>query len=636
MPNNRLGMTFGIDADPSKAEAGIDAFGARLESLRSKYQEISSDMSRLQGLPFISGEEAEGLAVDQELLSQIRSEAQGLGATFQEAEAGSQSLGQSLRSNLGDMMAIRRAMYATFGLVSFGYMIDEWGRLKDAVANTASSLGGYDAGLRQIMADTAKMNEKLLTSFGDLTTAQLQELSLITDQHARSQKRIKDEIANTQTQLDTLSKSYSSLQHTADVIHQYRQARKEAMEEGETGGIQTQAQQQQMTLLNQALKEHIDLSGDLDAIEKEAKKRSGQIQDGTKKLLEMRLQLMDADQKSEKSADAAARHAETAAHREAAAARQAARALQEQQAFMDRIAEGFHREAAENTRQLQQWMRTADEAARQQQEFLLRGQIEEGRSVDRNTKNVGAEAAARGMMHWRALVEQSHEAQAKMKADNKELADSYRRMADQVRSSFDAINQSVEMLGSSHTRVFGEIGAMMERSISLEHQNAKESGAAALSKTQFAIGALKQLAPVEAAVQTAKALGDLGDFNFWGAGQHFASAAMWGTVSASQVMGMIGAAGGGSRAGSKYSGGRGRAEGAGGSGEEWRYGAESTVAQTLAPGAQHPSGGGNLTVAIMGDEQSGQWLATTLNRAVTQQGVNLVSTSSQRGAPVGH
>ncbi len=59
---------------------------------------------------------------------------------------------------------------------------------------------------------------------------------------------------------------------------------------------------------------------------------------------------------------------------------------------------------------------------------------------------------------------------------------------------------------------------------------------------------------------------------------------------------------------------------------------------SLAPAQayQPPSGGGNLTVAIMGDEEAGTWLATTLNRAVTQQGVQLVATGSQRGAPVGH
>jgi hypothetical protein len=60
--------------------------------------------------------------------------------------------------------------------------------------------------------------------------------------------------------------------------------------------------------------------------------------------------------------------------------------------------------------------------------------------------------------------------------------------------------------------------------------------------------------------------------------------------------------------------------------------------QTLAPGAASPGGrfgGGPLTVLVVGDHEAGQWLAGTLNRAV-DRGVTLTSTSSQRGAPVGH
>ena len=59
--------------------------------------------------------------------------------------------------------------------------------------------------------------------------------------------------------------------------------------------------------------------------------------------------------------------------------------------------------------------------------------------------------------------------------------------------------------------------------------------------------------------------------------------------------------------------------------------------QTLAPGAAGAGGrfSGDLHVIVVGQQQAGEWLAGTLNEAVNR-GVNLTSTSSQRGSPVGH
>lgn len=114
----------------------------------------------------------------------------------------------------------------------------------------------------------------------------------------------------------------------------------------------------------------------------------------------------------------------------------------------------------------------------------------------------------------------------------------------------------------------------------------------------------------------------------------FESAALFAAVGGSAAV--IGAAipggardAGGRRTGPRYSvaeTNEGRREGG--------YGGGGSLVPAKA--YQAPSGGGNLTVAIMGDEEAGNWLATTLNRAVTQQGVQLVATGSQRGAPVGH
>jgi uncharacterized membrane protein len=123
--------------------------------------------------------------------------------------------------------------------------------------------------------------------------------------------------------------------------------------------------------------------------------------------------------------------------------------------------------------------------------------------------------------------------------------------------------------------------------------------------------------------------------------EHFAAAAAWEALGAgvSAGVGAIAAGGGGATRGrSSYGEGRSRytSEGQPAGGYE-AQGPGGGISGALAPGAQpaaQPAGG--LTVAIMGNEEAGQWLATTLNKAVTQQGVQLVSSASQRGAPVGH
>lgn len=90
-----------------------------------------------------------------------------------------------------------------------------------------------------------------------------------------------------------------------------------------------------------------------------------------------------------------------------------------------------------------------------------------------------------------------------------------------------------------------------------------------------------------------------------------------------------GGSGGGRQASSRYSSGA----GSGGGGEAQPGGGISTALATSTQGA--PSSG-NVTIAIMGKEDVANWTAAILTEGVTQRGVQLVSTSSQRGAPVGH
>jgi hypothetical protein len=231
-------------------------------------------------------------------------------------------------------------------------------------------------------------------------------------------------------------------------------------------------------------------------------------------------------------------------------------------------------------------------------------------------------------MVWQRLLSAQRQAYAQMRQQNEQLRESFTQFGQGVRTTFDGVSESLRMLGQRHSEVYRQIGATLEQSIAREAEAAKQSGAGAMSMMQKAIGAIKELAPVKAAEDTAKGLEALGDFNLWSATQYFAAAAMWGVVSASQVSSMVSAAtGGGGSRGRRGAGGSSRYS-ASGSGGGAGSGGGSGSGQQVTPGGNAPTApsNGNLTIAIMGDQESGQWLANTLNRVVQQGGAQLTAT----------
>lgn len=119
--------------------------------------------------------------------------------------------------------------------------------------------------------------------------------------------------------------------------------------------------------------------------------------------------------------------------------------------------------------------------------------------------------------------------------------------------------------------------------------------------------------------------------NFAGAASAFQSAAIWGSIGGVAAglgagIGGVGARGGGGLAAERY----GRAAYSSGPSA-----APGVSAAALAPGAVGlPARGGNLTVAIMGETEAANWLASTLNRGVSR-GVPLTATRTQRGPYAG-
>jgi hypothetical protein len=179
-----------------------------------------------------------------------------------------------------------------------------------------------------------------------------------------------------------------------------------------------------------------------------------------------------------------------------------------------------------------------------------------------------------------------------------------------------------EQVAGSSAQTYGDVSA-----------DASERGTAADKKAveQHAVGLVAAIANrraaavVESIWETAKGFSDLGDFNYWGAAQHFLSAAEYGVL-----------AGTGSGHHAAIAGGSvGTRESASGE-RRGSSGSRILEPQTLAPGAAGAGGRfGNLHVIVVGEAQAGQWLANTLNNAVNR-GVTLMATSSQRGSPVGH
>lgn len=190
------------------------------------------------------------------------------------------------------------------------------------------------------------------------------------------------------------------------------------------------------------------------------------------------------------------------------------------------------------------------------------------------------------------------------------------------------LGRSAQEWSNAATKATGRVLAMLSRHNLLETTSVAIHSRAEETKSLATVRALKQLAPVRAVMALAKGFEDLGDFNFWGAAQEFAAAALYGTIAASQVAAAVsGFSGHGGARGARASGpGAGSGRGPGGD-----VGSSITALAAGAASAASPPSG-HLTVAIMGHEAAGEWLAQTLNTAVEQRGVQLTSSRSTRSS----
>jgi hypothetical protein len=121
----------------------------------------------------------------------------------------------------------------------------------------------------------------------------------------------------------------------------------------------------------------------------------------------------------------------------------------------------------------------------------------------------------------------------------------------------------------AYTQMVLELAQQREEAAKRETVNQAESLAQSVAGLLGRLGLRKAEAIVEASVEVAKGFGCLGERDFWGAAQHFISAAEWGVVAGQATRHGAGGGGGGtlSRSAAGYGGGGGRSGGAGGQNE---------------------------------------------------------------------
>jgi len=207
------------------------------------------------------------------------------------------------------------------------------------------------------------------------------------------------------------------------------------------------------------------------------------------------------------------------------------------------------------------------------------------------------------------------------------------RLARTSGSAFEQMRSHTEQWSQSATSTLGRVVELIQRHIRVEQLSAVETGRAEAQKTLLHKVAVQERAAVEAVKEAAAGFAALGDFDFWSAAQHFASAALWGSLAALEIASTVGAFNGGgsssrSRAGTSPAP----------TGADQGY-VSPGVARGMAPGVAGAQGlaplRGTVNVMIMGEPDGAAWLAGVLSKHVTQRGGKLVSSHSVRPIPAG-
>jgi hypothetical protein len=542
-----------------------------------------------------------------------------------------------LYRSLSAMRHFRAVFSATLGLAAFGFWITEWGRVAEAIKNAAVDLGGFDAGLRQVMADTAAMNEKLLSDFRRLSIRQEEQLATIKDQTQRGRERLELEVQAASSQHAQLAERRQYLDHELRVMREIKALYPRVLGE-ESGfdlvGLATTASRSR-SLYAEAKRNGFDLSQSIEAVSKQQKKAYEDEQNAGYALVRLKEQLADASTKQGTADEHAARRAQTAENRYwAQQTRLAAAAMRQENEREAADRKMFARRAAEAQRELHdaahlerawQSVLNAQERARQH----AGREAEQGGSLERSTTRFlpGMPPALTGIDQ--ILVPKLGATRQALLSLNDALTGtntSFQHFSGEAGIALEASDRFSQGMASAVTQaiVYGDnVAKAMRRAAQAELERIATTSA------------------VRAIEATAIGFYDLATWNFAGATAAFESAALFGALAAGTAA--AGAAIGGRAAtrGEIGSGGLRARTGYQESGAGRSSGLHDVAGSNLPPRETYGNlaagaPGGQVTVLVGSNNADLAAYVGGLVNAHVANGGYVEATTSQRGAPVGH
>ncbi|HEX5413076.1 MAG TPA: hypothetical protein VFZ27_14590 [Terriglobia bacterium] len=192
-----------------RASEAATATSERIALLRQQYEALAQDAARLQKLPFLTPEAAEGLRLDKQLMQEVQAEAAQFGASF---NASGRQAAEGISHSIDQLRQFRGLLTATVGFAALGFYITEWARIAEWIGKAAQAAAGYDAEMKAIEADARAASEASLTSFGKLDAQTRLRLSMISDDRERNRQTLELELKSNESQLANLRGQLSSLE----------------------------------------------------------------------------------------------------------------------------------------------------------------------------------------------------------------------------------------------------------------------------------------------------------------------------------------------------------------------------------------------------------------------------------------
>jgi hypothetical protein len=593
--SNTLGLLFEIAADPSKAEGALDSLSAKVQ------QTAQAVSGQNQTVAATAQSAADAVNTTQQAMRRtIADSLQMQGASAKEAEqiyqqmglSGQQaaaeikaafgsippSINQSTQAGAGSiremfpaLTELRQVTRLAFGAFAVGFIIEDMGKVCDAIEKDSLALGGFSTAAQENFDKAAKAYDSFMEHLhgANYTRALLKDTN--------------DRIAAAKKQIDELTRSTQGMTKSADQMGKELSSATGALggeSTGFVGGVADAGKKladlentltdlnAQQTLLSAQLAQEVVAHGKAAKAVKDHKEAvkdlTEQQYDYWQKQRELDQQAADMAaklaQEQEKfyvqgtTAVEHAMQAETSAimkSNEAIAANIRTRLDWRIQINTDAASiRAIGAEWGEYTKSQKQQSIDRINAQRQEALQMIQTRLVADENLAAITHDYAALARAE-LAAANATTQVNAGANARIAALNKEgqsvrgLTAQYNSMAQQVRTAISQMTGQLTGWGGLAARVFDQTYNQIARQIEIEKLEAAEHKISQFSMMTATIDALKQTAEVQAAMEAAKGFAALAEYDYWASAQHFAAAALYGAVSAFEVASIAGAFGGG-------------------------------------------------------------------------------------------